>query len=101
MAWNKHGKHQYYYRTGRRNGQVYKQYFGRDLAAQLVAHADDVKRARREAERKACRAIGTRLDAAEGPATKYDSMSSLIMQVVLLAAGFYQQDRHAWRLRRA
>ena len=101
MGWQTSGKYRYYLRCRKRNGQVYREYFGRGLAAELVAQADATKRAEQEAERKACRAIDTRLDAAEGPAIEFDAISRLVMQVVLLASGYYRQDKHAWRLRSA
>ena len=99
MGWQKTGKYRYYLRYKKRNGQVYREYFGRGLAAELAAQADALLRAKREAQRQACRAMDARLDAVDGPAGAFDVTCGLLMSAVLLAAGFYRQDMHAWRQR--
>jgi hypothetical protein len=101
MGWQTCGKYRYYLRCRKRDGKIYRDYFGRGLVADLAAQADAIRQAELEAQRKACRAIDSRLDAAERPAADFVGLCRLAMSAVLLAAGFYQQDKHAWRLRSA
>lgn len=99
MVWQKTGKYHYYLRCKKRNGQVYREYFGRGPAAELAAQADAQRRAEREARRKAYKDMDARLDAVDEPAKALDMLCGLLLSAVLLAAGFYRQDMHAWRPR--
>ena len=99
MGWQTSGKYRYYVRAIKRNGRIYREYFGRGLAAELAAQTDAKRRAEREALRQACRAMDARLDAVDAPTADFDAACGVAMSAVLLAAGFYRQDKHAWRKR--
>ena len=85
MAWERRGDG-LYYRSERENGRVRKRYVGRGEVAQLVAHADETRRAGLERARELSEA-GAELDAA----------AEVLARPEMVAAGYHN---HKGRCRR-
>ena len=104
MPWEDRPGGRYYYRAKRIKGRVVKEYVGAGPKAEAAATEDAQAREAREAQRQA---IHERLSALEqqwtGPVEEFNQLSTSCEALVvgtLLARGFHQHDRGAWRKRR-
>jgi hypothetical protein len=97
MAWDRHGN---YSRSIRDGTKVRRVYLGRGPAAQLAALLDDQRRADRLARDEAWRAEEARWATAEARLGELCELSESLARAALLAAGYHQHDRGAWRRRR-
>lgn len=98
MGWD---KGRYYTRSRKVSGRVVREYVGTGEVADLAAEMDASKRADREAERKARHTEKAELDALDASVKELDELADLLARAALLAAGFRQHNRGAWRKRRA
>jgi hypothetical protein len=98
MAWEtRHGKGLYYTRTIRRNGRFAREYIGTGPEAELAAALDASRRAERVARAEAQKAEQARWHGACGLLRQFDRLADTLLRASLLAAGFHQHDRGAWR----
>ena len=100
MAWERRGKHRYYYRVSKRSGRVVRKYFGSGQRAEEAAMAD----ANRRTAHRACRQFQSakrcflkRVDAA---VTAGIAPIDLLFRATLIGAGYWQHERGEWRRRR-
>ena len=100
MAWEIRRSRRYYTRSRKVKGRVQRQYVGCDSVADLVATADALRRADREAARKVREEDRARLQAALKPLLQLCRASDLLAKATLLLAGYYQHARSTWRRRR-
>ena len=102
MAWQVVDGRKYYYRHRRDGGRPRTVYVGAagSPAAELAAAADGLRRLGREAAARERHAERERLRGAEAPLLKLCQMTDALSRAALLAAGFRQHDRGAWRKRR-
>ncbi|SRR5579884_1263901 len=94
MGWDKGSR--YYTRSRRLNGRVIRQYLGTGEAAEQAARLDASARQERE-DRRAVRAELATLDASLAELAKH---MDLLARAALVAAGYRQHHRGAWRRRR-
>ena len=103
MAWERRGGGLYYYRSERENGRVRKRYVGRGEVAELVAHADETRRAVRERRRREERAeLGRARELSEAGAelgAELDAAAEALARAEMVAAG-YHNHKGEWRRRR-
>lgn len=102
MAWEARGKRRFYYRKvrSRADGQsVRSVYLGRDSVGEAAAALDDVRRSRREDDRRALQAALDRIAEAEALCGATAELTELVADAALLAAGFHKR-RHQWRRKR-
>ena len=90
----------YYYRSRRAGRRVLKEYVGAGRLAELAAAVDARERAERRAAEDAERAAMRRMDAADAEVDDLCHRVELLVRATLLAAGYHQHDRGAWRRRR-
>ena len=97
MAWHQVGCRRYYYRNQNVAGRSVRRYVGTGPVAELAAAADDLRKLKRviaARERKAEQAhhceAGTPLRALCG-------VTDVLSRAALVAAGYHQHDRGAWR----
>src|SRR3954453_3031151 len=89
-----------YSRSVREGGRVRRVFFGKGPVAQMAALLDDERRCQRQARARAWRAEQPRWEAAAARQRALDDLGEMLARAALLAAGFYQHDRGAWRRRR-
>jgi hypothetical protein len=101
MAWERrsNGRH-YFYRGERKDGRVRKVYFGAGPAASLAADRFVGERAARAELAAAHSAERVRIGAAERAVEALAAGTDSALSAALMAAGFHQHDRCAWRRRR-
>ncbi len=99
MAWERRGDGLYYYRSEREDGRVRKRYVGRGEVAQLVAHADETRRAVRERRRRDERAQLERARGISEAGADLDAAAEVLARAEMVAAG-YHDHRGEWRRRR-
>jgi hypothetical protein len=100
MAWEQRGNHTYYYRSRKVGGHVLKEYIGSGATADLIAAHDEAERERRSADRERVRAEARRLaELAAGDETLARAVDALTA-AALMAAGYRQHARGAWRRQR-
>lgn len=100
MAWEQRGNNSYYYRSRKIGGRVVKEYIGAGLTAEIVAARDEAARERRHAERERERAELRRLAAIEAEYAVFARACDALAAAALLAVGYRQHARGAWRKRR-
>ena len=102
MAWQEVDGRRYYYRGRRLCGRTRRVYVGAagSPAAELAAAADDLRRLEREVAARERQAEQARQQDAEAPLLQLCQMTDALTRAALLAAGFRQHDRGAWRKRR-
>ncbi len=99
MAWERRGDGLYYYRSVRENGRVRKRYMGGGEVAELVAHADETRRAERERRRRDERAELERLRELSEAGAELDAAAEVLARAEMVAAG-YHNHKGEWRRRR-
>ena len=100
MPWQQQGNKRYYYRSLRLGGRPVRRYVGGGQAAELAAAADDLCRLTRAIHARERRAEQERLAAAAAPLLGLCNVTDDLARAALLAAGFHQHDRGAWRRKR-
>ena len=102
MAWQVVDARKYYYRHRRVGGRPRTVYVGAagSPAAELAAAADHLRRLGREVAARESHAERERLRGAEAPLLQLCQVADALTRAALLAAGFRQHDRGAWRKRR-
>jgi hypothetical protein len=101
MAWDTHrGGRQYYTRSRRVNGRVVREYVGGGDIGEVAAAADAMRRAQRRAQKDQLRAERARWRAADQLLLELSESVGLLARAALLAAGYYQHSRGAWRRKR-
>lgn len=100
MAWEQRGGRRYYYRSVREGGRVRKQYYGSGEAA-LLAITDASRRRQEKMEAaQALTALQAKLTPLDGVSDRLDAGCDLLMQAVLMVAGYHRRNHGAWRRRR-
>ena len=97
MPWVRRGRHRYYVRRRRVRGAVVRQPFGRGPEAQLAAALAAQRQREREAQWAQRRQERGRWDAKTETVQRLIEVSDLLVRAALLAAGFHQHERGAWR----
>jgi hypothetical protein len=97
MPWVVHGERRYYYRSRRANGRVCRQYVGAGDAARLAAALDEQRRAERQDRRRALTADRERWHTAAAPSKALAAGTDLLVEAVLLAAGYHRPNYGPWR----
>jgi hypothetical protein len=101
MAWETRRGRKYYYRSRRVGGRVVKQYFGRGPVAELAAAMDADQRARRAAEAEVARCEQARLEPVQAATSQLDDVCDLLVNAMLISAGYHRPNYGPWRRRRA
>jgi hypothetical protein len=101
MAWeHRAGNRSYCTRSVKRNGRVYREYYGTGVAGQLAAELDAQHRAERQASRDAQRELKVNLRGVEMHVETLATAVDLLAKGALLSVGFHRHDRCPWRRRR-
>jgi hypothetical protein len=104
MPWEDRPGGRYYYRAKKTKGRVVKEYVGAGPKAEAAAAEDAYAREVREAQRQATRRHRSALEqqwaASLEQFINLDTSCEALMVGTLLAWGFHQHDRGAWRKRR-
>ena len=99
MAWERRGDGLYYYQSERENGRGRKRYVGRGEVAELVDHADEMRRAVRERTRRAERAELERARELSEAGAELDAAAEVLARAGMVAAGWHKH-KGEWRRRR-
>jgi len=97
MPWVRRGRHRYYVRRRKVRGTFVRQPYGRGPEAQLAAALAAQRQREREAEWARRRRERGRWDAKTETVQRLIEVSDLLVRAALLAAGFHQHERGAWR----
>jgi hypothetical protein len=101
MAWEQRSNgRRYFYRVERVDGRVVKTYFGAGPAASVAADRVAGERAARAEADAALRAERERVRPVERAVEALAAGTDLALAAALMAAGFHQHDRGAWRRKR-
>ena len=100
MAWEQRGNRTYYYRSRKVDGRVVKEYVGAGPTADLIAAYDEAARERQREERERVRAEARRLADLAAHYEAFSRAADALTTATLLAAGYRQHARGAWRKRR-
>ena len=99
MPWTRRGRHRYFFRKRRVGGRVVRRSLGRGPEAQLAAALAAQRQRERELEWARRRQDRERWDADTAALQRLIEVSDLLVNAALLAAGFHQHERGAWRRR--
>ena len=97
MPWAQRGQHRYFFRKRKVRGRVVRRSLGRGPEAQLAAALAAQRQHEREAEWARRRQERGRWDAKTETVQRLIEVSDLLVRAALLAAGFHQHERGAWR----
>ena len=97
MAWETKGRSRYYTRSKRVGRCVVRESFGKGPEAHLAAAVDDRRRQEREMRWAARHREWCRWQTGAAPLQRLIEVSDLLVRAALLAAGFHQHERGAWR----
>lgn len=100
MSWVQRGNYSYYERNARINGKRTKVYFGRGEAAQSAYQEDIQRRSQREAQKAAQQRRQEHQNAVVATVNTFGTNTDLLVKANLLAIGYHQHDRGAWRKKR-
>src|SRR5262245_35854363 len=100
MSWDRRHQREYYSRSYRVDGRIVREYVGGGAAGEQAAAEDARRRAQRQAAAAAQRAEQDRWDEATRTLRDLCDLSDLLVRAALLAAGFHQHARGAWRRKR-
>jgi hypothetical protein len=98
MPWQQRSKGKYYYRSRREGSRVKHDYYGTGPAAEMVASMDATERAERQSQADADAAMRKPFEKADGLLTRLITTSEELLSAVLLAEGFYCNQR-TWKRR--
>ena len=90
----------YYYRNKRQNGKVVREYIASGHLAELAADQDARKRADQKAKRAAIAKVQSMFAAARTPLLDLTVEADLLIQAMLLDAGYHRQNRGPRRRKR-
>jgi len=97
MAWLHFGSRKYYYRSVRVNGRAVRRYIGPRAIGEVAEAVDAYRRLERVIETREREAEQARLRQAEAPLLVLCESTGVLTRAALVAAGYYQHDRGAWR----
>ncbi len=99
MAWEKHGRRTYYYRSikVKVEGRVKKVYCGTGVVGLAACEADLRRREQRQAQMVAWLKERANFDAIEAHSRQLRQWCDLLVEAVLLAVGFHRPNRVRWR----
>jgi hypothetical protein len=101
MGWEtRRGQGRYYTRSRKVNGRIIREYVGTGLVAELAAQQDAEARVQRLAERKRLQGEAVRWASAAAALTELSRLLDGLTAAALIAAGYHQHHRGAWRKRR-
>jgi hypothetical protein len=100
MAWEQRGARIYYYRSRKIRGRVVKEYVGAGPTAALIAAHDEAERERRHEERQRAREDARQLADLARQHDAFSRAADALTAAALMAAGYQQHARGAWRKRR-
>src|SRR5215212_4919206 len=101
MTWEtRRGRDRYYTRSRKVNGRITRQYVGTGLVVEHAAQQDAEARAQRLAERQRLQHEAARWASAAAPLTELSRLLDGFTAAALIAAGYHQHHRGAWRKRR-
>jgi hypothetical protein len=101
MGWEtRRGQGRYYTRSRKVNGRIIREYVGTGLVAELAAQQDAEARAQRLAERERLQHESVRWAAIAAALTELSRLLDGLTAAALMAAGYHQHHRGAWRKRR-
>jgi hypothetical protein len=101
MGWETRRGQGHYYTCSRKvNGRIIREYIGTGLVAELAAQQDAEERAQRLAERERLQHEATRGASAAAPLMQLSQLLDGLTAAALIAAGYHQHHRGAWRRRR-
>jgi hypothetical protein len=101
MGWEtRRGSGRYYTRSRKVNGRIVREYVGTGLVAELVAQQDAEARAEKRAERERFQQEAARWACTAAPLTELSRLLDGLTAAALIAAGYHQHHRGAWRKRR-
>src|SRR3954464_690236 len=101
MGWEtRRGQGRYYTRSRKVNGRIIREYMGTGLVAELTAQQDAEERAQRLAERQRLQREAAQWVSAAAPLTQLSQLLDGLTAAALIAAGYHQHHRGAWRKRR-
>jgi hypothetical protein len=101
MGWEtRRGQGRYYTRSRKVNGRIVREYVGTDLVAELAAQQDAEARAEKLAERERLQHEAARWTSATTPLKELSQLLDGLAAAALIAAGYHQHHRGAWRKRR-
>src|ERR1039457_1180639 len=93
-------RQRYYTRSRKVAGKVEREYYGKGPEARLAATLDNQRRERKQLEHEAMQVSRDKWNEACEPLDELIAVTDLLVAAVLLADGYYQHDRGAWRRRR-
>ena len=94
------GQGRYYTRSRKVNGRIIREYVGTGLVAELAAQQDAEELAQRLAERERLQHEAVRWAATTTPLAELSRILDGLSAAALIAAGYHQHHRGAWRKRR-
>jgi hypothetical protein len=101
MGWEtRRGRGHYYTRSRKVNGRIIREYVGTGLVAELAAQQDAEERAEKLAERDRLQHEVARWAATTAPLTELSRLLDGLTAATLIAVGYHQHHRGAWRKRR-
>ncbi len=101
MGWEtRQGQGRYYTRSRKVDGRIIREYVGTGLVAELAAQEDAEARAQRLAERQRLQQETARWASTATPLMELSRLLDGLTAAALIAAGFHQHHRGAWRKRR-
>lgn len=100
MAWETRGNRTYYYRSRKIGGRVVKEYLGAGPMAVRLAAQDTAERERRHEHGERARADARRLADLAAHDDAFSRATEALMAAALMAAGYRQHARGAWRKQR-
>jgi hypothetical protein len=99
MSWETRQGRRYYTRSRRVKGRIQRRYIGGGELGELAAAADACRRAQRQRQAQEQKAERARWQAADQLLRQVDAGVDLLVRAALLAAGYRQHARGAWRRR--
>ena len=101
MGWEtRRGQGRYYTRSRKVHSRIIREYVGTGLVAELAAQQDAEARAQRLAERERLQHEATRWASITAPLNELSQLLDGMTSAALIAAGYHQHHRGAWRKRR-
>jgi hypothetical protein len=101
MGWeSRSGRGRYYTRSRKVDGRVVREYVGTGLPGELAARQGAEARAERLAERERLQADESRWAEVVTPLQELSQLLDGLAAASLIAAGYHQHHRGAWRKRR-
>jgi hypothetical protein len=101
LSWETRRGHGHYYTRSRKViGRIVREYVGTRLLAKLAAEQDAEVRAQRLAERERLQHESARWASATASLSQLSQVLEGLTAATLIAAGYHQHHRGAWRKRR-